>query len=450
MCGPAFSESFEQLFENALMHDLQLNIHSISLESRELSVERSNLKSPFKLSVGTGNSGLQIVQTFDDSPSTSITLDPRVSVTLPEGVETEISLSADIDLGLPDEVDPAFKPVLSVSQPLNPLFGLEASKEGKMLDERSSHYQSQVAIWSREIAVRKDVVGKVRAIVVGERNLIESEQGITSAEDALTKARVLETYNEESVDFLALLQALETAQRGFELTHRQLDFSRNELAMLVGMDVADIPREVPPFSLEVPAPIDTDLSPSIQSSRMNLEKAEIALEDYRRTFIPQYGVNASYALDPQTIVAGFSADFENLSITTGVAADIDDEYGSLSLQINWLLPDNRGKKLKTRELEIAVEVARLQHEDALRKAARGAELLRLEAANIENRMISLQGKIHLAELTLNEKRRRHDLGALSDAGLHAQERILEKLHTDRVLLEFDMYSLSLDISSLTF
>jgi hypothetical protein len=452
---PALGESLEQLYEAARKNDIELQILTITLENRESAIQRGNLDKNLGVDAGTGEDGAVLGVPLTDSGSMSLTMDPYVSVSLPEGIETIIRLSTDVDLGLADGQEFDLNPVLSVTQPLNPLLGLEASEKGKRLADAISLFQARLALWNRERAIKKKVIGNIRQVIGLDKSVGDAERAVLDLEDELSRARALGTYGEDSTELVQLENGLRAAGRALELAIERSELAMRELEMTTGQPVAEMPRPASPVELGSQS-FDIGMHPVVQSSSMAVEKAEVALEEYVDPYIPAYSFGVSYALpDPEahTIGASVGAGFEHFSIGATVSASVGPESSEslrTKVSFHWSLPDNRAKDLLAGELEQAVEMAKLRYESTIKSITLSAEALALQTREIASRRANLSERIALEERRLQDTTKRYELGVVTEALLRAAEWNVEKLKMDMTLIEFEALTLVLDLDSLEY
>ncbi len=308
---------------------------------------------------------------------------------------------------------------------------------------------ARIALWNRGREIKKGVIGAIKEVLGLQKRLGDEDRGLRQAEQELDRAEALGIYSKGSVDLIALENRLRSSARALELASAKLELSRAKLEDLVGEPVAEFLFEMPPARLEIPASFDIGRHPSVQTSRLAVEKADIALEEHMERFIPQYSVGVSYDVDSQTIGAGFTAGFENFSIGTSLSTDFGEAL-TASVTASWSLPDNRAKNLKTRELEVAREISLIEHESRLRKTTAEVESLKMMIREIEIRRISLEESIDLEELRLQDTRKRFELGMMSEGELSAKEWAVEKLSVDMSILRLDAFALPLAIEALVY
>ena len=115
-----YAETLDELFAKALENDNQLEILRLSETNTRLGIEKRDLPKRIQIKASTDDVGISFVQVLGESPATSVTLDPGVTVTLPENIETSIGVSTDLNLGLDEAEEFSFKPVFSVSHMIRP------------------------------------------------------------------------------------------------------------------------------------------------------------------------------------------------------------------------------------------------------------------------------------------------------------------------------------------
>ena len=461
----SFAESLDRLFDTALENDNQHRILELSLENRQLAIERGNLEANFRVDVGTGGITFQknpysATSLSNNELPWNLSMGPSVSVTLNEGIETVLTVSSGVEYRPaftptdPTESEVAqkieFTPVVAVNQPLNPLFGIEASERGARLSESESLLQARMALWSRELAVKRQVIGALKEILGLRMAIGDAERSIQLAEQDLEKARKLGTYAEGSVDLVALQNGVHAKVRTLELTSARLALADGKFSELVGTPMPDTPVDIPLQALDLPRSFDVDRHPAVRTSTLKLEMAQIALEEHLEPFIPRYSIGASYDIDKETVGAELSAVFEDFSVGSSFSTDFTGDAFAASVTASWSLPDRRAERILTRELELGLEIARISHESTLRRIATEAESLRMQIQEFEYRRVSLEEGIRLAELILEDSRKRFELGVLGERELRNAEWNLEKLSVDMVLADLDARALALDIEALTY
>lgn len=457
------AQDIETLWEGALETDSQLKMLDLTLKNRRLSVERSNLPERFSLTLGTGKSGLVISQTLGDAPATAISIDPTVSVTLGESLETSASAGAGISFSSSTESDGSVKtsflvlPTVSVSQPLNPLLGLEPSEEVDRLSDYQTIKQAEINVAARGYAVRKSVVSALRSVVSLSKSVEEHARALDAAVEGLQNAVKLETYGPESADFRKLELAVNAARRKSELIDAQYDKALADLERVTGLDVDELPASVPDADLRVPADADVDRSADVFLARLGLQRSEAQLAELERPHIPQYSVGVSYAASQppgksvrHTVGGSISAGFKNVTMSGSVSTDITAPSVGGTVKISWSLPDKRRESIDIESARNSVASAEIQLESTISNVRRTFEGFQYSVLELSHRRQTLQDDMELAELQLQEKRDQLEQGVIAESVLEEAQWNLEKLKVDELLLDLDELLLSLDIGAATF
>ena len=84
----AYADSLEELFTKALENDNQLEILTLSETNTRLGIEKRDLPKRIGIVAATDDVGIGVTQVFTDPSSTFFALDPYVTLTLGENVET--------------------------------------------------------------------------------------------------------------------------------------------------------------------------------------------------------------------------------------------------------------------------------------------------------------------------------------------------------------------------
>ncbi|MAG13456.1 MAG: hypothetical protein CMN78_02550 [Spirochaetales bacterium] len=447
----ANADTLEELFATAIENDNQLEILTLSETNTRLVIEKRDLPKRIKIVAGANDSrdGLvTLYQTFSDTPSTSVVLDPYVTVTLGENIETAIGVSTDIDFGLEEDNEFAFKPVFTVSQPINPLIGLEPSDDSTKIGDSLSFFQASLNRENRVRSLKKTVIDKIKAVLNLEKSIGDAQRSAELARDALARENTIGTLNRESLEYKRLESAVVRGDQALETLTLQRRLSWQELEGLVGDTVAELPSDFQAVSLEIASSYDINSHPGVQTSRLGVERAEANLEEVLERFIPTYTVGASYDLDGQQIGTSFSTGFKNLTMSLWIAGDIDDQSLSAQFGINWSLPDNRAEKIGDMEAANALEIARLQLEDKIRNTENAVALLRISVLGIEYRGNELSTSKEIADLELVEKQKQLEVGMATKTEVANAQWNVEKLRIDERVLRLDALKFALDIEGL--
>jgi hypothetical protein len=453
---------YERLLEAALQNDRQMVLLEKSLENQDLRIQRDNLEMPFSLTVGTGTSDVSVTQTFPSAPSgssTSLSLNPRVSMNFGDPYGTEIGLDLPVTLLFPYDGAPAaytLSPSVSVSQPLNPLIGLEESEELGKLEDFYALEQKRISLLSRRLAVQKSLLNGITGLKVLERNIIQADRDIESAVNELEKTKTLGTYSRESAKFRQLEVGLLKLKREMEILVLKQANKWQDLEEMIGISLDKLPENLPESNLDIRGEIEASWSPSLYLAGLEERIAELRLEQETAAYIPRLSVGGSYGMkieDFSTISnhnlsGSFEGIFEDFSVYGSFGGSIDGKSITATFGFSWSLPDRRASELMIRELENSLDIARLNTETAEELYRNTLEALEMDVLEMENRIQDGIENREITELELKEAEARFEHGIINKDSLDASRWKLKKIAYDEYSLMADKLLLSCDLSGL--
>ncbi len=453
---------YERLLEAALQNDRQMVLLEKSLENQELRIQRENLEAPFSITLGTGNSDVSVTQTFPSAPSgssTSLSLNPHVSMNLGDPNGTGIGLDMPVSLLFPYDGSPAaytLTPSVSVSQPLNPLIGLEESEElGKLVDFYTLE-QKKINLLSRRLAVQKSLLNSITGLKALERNIIQADIDIESASKELEKAETLGTYSKKSAKFRQLEVGLLKLKRDREILVLKQANKWKDLEEMIGISLDKLPESLPEANLNIQRKIETSWSSYLYLAGLEERIAELRLEQETAAYVPRLSVGGSYGMkivDFSTISnhnlsGSFEGIFEDFSVYGSFGGSIDGKSITTTFGFSWRLPDKRASELMIRELENSLNIARLNTETAEELYRNRLETLEMDVIEIENRVQDGVENREIAEIELKEAEARFELGIINKDALDASRWKMKKIAYDEYSLMADKLLLSCDLNEL--
>jgi hypothetical protein len=453
---------FDQLIQGALENDRQMELLRLSIENKELRLQRSQLDDPFSISVGTGSSDVSFYQAFSSAPtgsSTVVSLDPYIELDLGDPYDTGIELDLPMSLNLNSGGNTfTVSPSVSISQPLNPLFGWEESTELEDLEDFVSLEGSRVSILSRELVIKKALLQLIRELKLMERSRIQMERDVQYASNELEKTRALGTYSPESAKYQRLEVDLRRLQQDQEMLNRNLQSRWKRLERVVGTNVDSLPDQIPSANLALPDDPEETWNTSIYFAAFDEKIARLVLEEEDKEPIPTFSVSGSYGmsitsdavppLSNHTLSGSLSGDFEDFSIYASLSGNFSGKSLSAAFGFSWSLPDNRADGLIRKERENDLEVARLNLASARESFGDSLEALRMGLLNLEYRTQSASDERMITELELQEAQARFEIGIINEDTLDAAVWKVEKLAYDEYVLAIDKLMVQHEIEAL--
>ena len=447
--GLSAALDFQEMLDLAEQNDRQLEMLLLSLDNLKLSIERSDLKSPFSLAAGTEGTYLG-VDTATDPAELSLGSESFVSLTLPEPAETELTVFFTnplyLDFDTPD--NNTIEPTISVHQPINSLVGLKASEETEKLANERSLRGAEIAIQRRKIGLRSGIAGRVRALVQSERSVRGTERSIQALKDELEKAKILGSPGSGSTEFKRMEIELRKAERQLHFFIQQNNRMKTNLSALLGMEVEGVPAGIPQVDLSIYTGLDAAEVPDVELSKLDISVAESAYRDIEAPFIPEFSAGVAYTIGANTLSGSFGVDFEYLSLGVSVSNTFGDESSlNASFDISWSLPDKRreaiDKKISQNDLrasEIDLVAAETDSRDEI-------ETFQLSLLEIEQRVLDLEDDILIAELELEDVREQFLLGVKTKQEVDDARWNIDSLEYERQLISLDAYTLMLDMEA---
>jgi hypothetical protein len=453
---------FDQLTQGALANDRQMELLRISAENRELRMQRSHLDDPFSISIGTGSSDVSFYQAFASAPSgssTVVSLNPYVELGLGDPYDTGVELDLPMSLNLSSAGNTfTMSPSLSISQPLNPLFGWEESTELADLEDFISLEGSRVSILSRELTIKKALLQLIRELKLMERSRIQTARDVQYATDELEKTRALGTYSPESAKYQRLEVNLRRLRQDQEMLDRNHHNRWKKLERMVGTTVDSLPEEIPAANLALPDDPEESWNTSIYFAVFDEKISRLVLEEEDKEPIPTFSVSGSYGmsissdavppLSSHKLSGSLSGDFEDFSIYGSLSGNFTGKSLSATFGFSWSLPDNRADGLIRRERENDLEVARLNLDSARETFGDSLEALRMDLLNLEYRTQRGSDERMITELELQEAQARFDIGIINEDTLEDAVWKVEKLVYDEYALAIDKLMVQHEIEDL--
>ncbi len=455
----AVAESYDAttMAELAVENDDRRRILEIDLENERLTAKRNALTTPLSLSVGTKEKGLVVSRELDGS-STSISIDPSVTVTLPEPYLTGISLAAPLSLVFEGgETSFSATPRVSATQPLNEILGLEPSERADELTVLYRIEHARLELIAREQAVRKNVYSALREIVELGLTVRERERAYADARESLEQASALDTYSPESSDFKRLELLAGRAEQSFRKAERQYRQSLSSLGELTGEPVESVPASFEAALPPMPGEEDHDLNSAVYLAEIVLETRRTELERLTAPHIPEYSTGASYDIARassegghlHTVGASFRAAFEHFTVSAGLSGSYPDGALSGMVSLSWRRPDERSETITIDIRRNDVESARLSLDSAMDSYRSTIENLAERKTEIEVRRSHLEEDLELAELVLEERRNRFEAGIIGRKEVEDAEWEIERIDYRTRILELDEMLLVVDMESAT-
>ena len=308
-----------------------------------------------------------------------------------------------------------------VTQPLNPLFGLEA-EPGDDLEAAHGVVQAERGVRGRVRAITRDILQRMKQIQEHQRAVRRGEHEVAKLEDEVTRRRDVFRDNQESHSFQTLLFDLEKQRRALETTQRRLAQDLDAFEQRTGTRGFGLLTEA---LLALPAAAAAERAPAVVDAGVDLRVGEHRIREHENNLWPNLNVNASY-------------DWRENVVSAGVG-------------FNLVLPilDGGLQEIAAEERDNRVAAAKLAGASARRDFAEELSALERRVRDLDYRAWEHREETRLAALKVVETKAALDAGVVVPSALAQAELDHELLALDGELLRVDRWLLKLDIDALT-
>ena len=327
------------------------------------------------------------------------------------------TLSASLPVTLIDELG-VDAPTTSLSQPLAPLLGLDAT-ESADLEAAHAVVTAERAIRTRVRALADELLTAVITILELRQSEVQQIHQLSTIEDAITRMRIAQE-NEQSHAFQSSQFDLERTRRTLAATLADLDEARATLEDKSGARNFAALGEP---ALRLPAVERDQQAPAVVDATVDLRASDFRVREQRRTRLPSVAVNAGY-------------DWEKKAFTAGLNFSINILDGGTTRLASEQLANSRASA------EIALAQAREAFASALDQAER-------DIRDLEHRRWELHERRRLAALKLTETRVALAAGVATQADVAQAELDLALLDLDAQIQAAERWQLKLQLDTLT-
>ena len=327
------------------------------------------------------------------------------------------TLSASLPVTLIDELG-VDAPTTSLSQPLAPLLGLDAT-ESADLEAAHAVVTAERAIRTRVRALADELLTAVIAILELDKSEAQQIHQLSTIEDAITRMRIAQE-NKQSHAFQSSQFDLERMRRILAATLSDLDQARAALEDKSGARNFAALGEA---ALRLPAGERNQQAPAVADATVDLRASDFRIREHQRTHLPVVAVNAGYDWEKKAFSAGLNLSF---TILDGGTRRLASEQ----------LANNRASA------EIALAQAREVFASALDQAER-------DIRDLEHNTWELRERRHLAALKLTETRAALAAGVATEADVAQAELDLALLELDAQIQAAERWQLKLQLDTLT-
>jgi outer membrane protein TolC len=328
--------------------------------------------------VNSGNQGLRLTQTFGDDASTTFDTNPGISAGLGDPYRTSISASVPLSYAF-QTGDFSYSVGFGISQPLTQFLKPASMEVGRMQTQLSVE-QARIGLASREIQVRQEVLSELKGLYQLQADISGNETEQYEAQEELELARTLGRYPVDSYQMRRLEFNIENLEAAGEDLQRRYDADLARFEGRLGMDLKDLPQEIPEPSLTIPATLNPESDSSVYLSSVNVAIAEASLLTHGR--VPSITLKGGVSTVP------FEAN--STSVT-------------LQCVLSMNLFDNGITRIDKSVAEHQLAIRRIEREQALRAFSRKLEDYRFQADGIARSLERLQREIELTRQELEEK-----------------------------------------------
>ena len=202
------------LLSGYLANDLQLQSLSVSAQSASLSLDKSNCNNGIALSLSTGDMVLKT-----NSSGTSFTVEPAVSVSIPQANNTAVSLTGTAQVAGDASVSNVADVSLKVSTDI--ISGSGTTRKVTLLKAERTLLEAQRAVQDRAVSAEKEFYTELKTLLTQAATVLTSQQ--TLYEDTVAfKTVVAQGYSQSSSTYRTAdlkvrtdTRAVEEAKRAF-------------------------------------------------------------------------------------------------------------------------------------------------------------------------------------------------------------------------------------------
>jgi len=414
------------LLNRALERDLQLQRLELALKNQEFTLKQEKAGRGATVTLAAeGNNALSYKRDFDpargENPA-SVELGPSLIAGLGAPLYTTISLTAPVTYDFERTPSLNFKP--GITQPLNPLLGW-TPVAAENLEIENSIEKARITIMNRRIAVKKEVLSRLKSLTEEQQSLVEIESRIRVNREELIRRQKLYQSREEGYAFQKLLYEISNFEEERKLTINKIETLKFLLAQQAGEfpDVNFIaPEFIPATALILPVEKDTGFNAAVFEGRLTVLLTEERIREQRFDNRPELAVGASF--------------------------DWQDKQLSLSFGVSQQIFDSGRKKLAREAERRNHAIALLALQEALLEFRTDLASLKLSALELEKQKKSLEAQVRLANLKLGENRVLFKNGVVGRSELLQAEWEREDLNFAVLILKLDRLILNLDARAL--
>ncbi len=324
--------------------------------------------------------------------------------------------------GMAWELGPvAVKLSSGVEQPVGSLIGLDAT-DADDLEAAHEVVQAERAVRGRARAIAGEVLGRIVAIIQGEKAERRAIHDLRELEAEVVRRREVFEENENSHSFQSLLFAVEQERRGLDTTRLRLREERAALERHTGFSRFGVLAEAP---LLPPLDSDVERAPEVVDATVELRASELRIREDANAQWPEVTLGAGYDWNTGSLSAGIG-----FNLTVPIV-----DGGLRNLQ------RERHTNYRT-AAQLAGTVARRDYAEAVIQAER--DIRDLEYATWE-----LRERTRLAALRVEETRRALAAGVVTEEDVAQAELDHDLLAYDAQILRANRWKLALDLSAFT-
>lgn len=420
LCGGVSAVEFEDMLERAAEQDLRVRKALLSLERQKIVFDKQAAQGlSLSLSSGGPRYTLDASGLFDSPPSVTHNADMAVSMSLGIGDPLNSSLSLSVSTSTDFQDIPSLSASLSYTQPLNALLGWRP-KTVQELQEQVTLDRAVIGIYLQKVAVKKEVVAQLKNVASLQLRLLEIEETTQNINESVEQAKMLGTYKKGSYQATSWDHSLQNLKEEQEQYQTELDHAMTTLSR-TGSDPNALPP-VPEADLQVPTLGEQDKNTQVYLLKQDIAVAEAKRKEIDFSAYPDLSVSASLNVTSLSLTPSFS--------------------------FSWKLFDNGVLRHTKAEQDKAVEILKLDLDQARASFGTSVSAMTFSIAGIERRRNSLAREQTLLELEIKQNSDQLAKGIVTSAQHTRQSRKLAYKQARLVLrqntLKLDTYSLYLD------
>lgn len=369
--------TYESLLSGYFDNDMKMKELNISVQQAEISYQKTLINNETTFQLSTGSLSMEFGKN-----STSFSIRPEASLTIPEKDNLQVTVSAPVSIrNANDTTTTALNDAgITVSKDL--ISTTDETTAINMEKAERSLSEAYRKIASRKIAMEKEFLSSLKSLFSSRSSVLKAQSTLLEKQDAISTLKT-QGYLESSSKYRSAVLAEKSAARKLEESERSFNASLASFAEKCGVsaesiDLATIviPDEELISIKDFDADTYSELESAVWSHYIN-GRSRANKSDWTLSANGGVGVTASTDdnVDTTTSVkAGLSATYKAWTASANVSVPFGDDSKStsVSFSLTWKPStvrtqdlDDKSAELTSLQEELSIEQARSSYEDTV-------------------------------------------------------------------------------------